>query len=126
MRFRVTRTSMRYGDDVKPPCDDAEPGPVERWDIRTFKSAEEFDSKFAGTRFGKWHDRGTDHQVIRGPRGEARGIKRRVDDEPGWFVELADLAALLAFHATHGELVIETDECYGSVPTIEIYDGWRE
>ena len=110
-----------------PPCDNAEPGEVERWDIRTWKSPDEFDAKFGeDPRYGKWHDRGTDHQVIRGPRGGAQGIKRKVESEPAWFIELASLSDLVAFHEQHGDLVVETDECYGDTPCIEIYDGWRE
>lgn len=122
MRFRVTRTSAKY--DGESPCHGATPGEVERWDIRTFKSAEQYDAKLGHE--GRWTERGTDHQVIYGPGGETRGIKRKVDPEHGWFIDFDSLADLLAFHEEHGDLVIETDERSGSVPTIQIYDEWRE
>jgi len=48
-------------------------------------------------------------------------MQRGEDD--AWYVEIADLAALLAFALRHGELVIGTD---GVDHYIEIYDAARE
>jgi len=120
MRFRVTRTSGKYGDAA--PCVGVTLGDIEQWDIRTYELPEEHDAREEGS----WAGRGTNHQVRRGPRGEAIGIKRQMASEPAWFIDIESLEALMALHAEHGALVIETDERDGDIPTIEIYDGWRE
>ena len=48
-------------------------------------------------------------------------VQRGEDD--AWYVDIADLADLLAFALRHGELLIGTD---GVEHYIEIYDGKRE
>jgi hypothetical protein len=121
MRFAVTRTSS-YLDDETPPCDGAAKGTLPRWDVRTFKSFEEHDAKLTPP----WLSRGTDHQVITGPRGGATGIKRRMEDGTAWFVDIDSLEALVAFHDKHGDLVLT--EAFGNNghPCLEIYDDYRE
>lgn len=123
MRFKIERTSL-WDDDVAP-CPEATKGEVDRWDIRTFKSPEEHDAKLAD-RMGAWHDRGTDHTVITGPRGGAQGIKRKVESEAAWYVEIATLEDPWAFSEQHGELILKTARADGVTPTIEIYDNYRE
>lgn len=117
-RFEVKRTSDR---DAKP-CDEAVPGTVQRWDYRTFKSPEEHDARLKP----KWHERGTEHQLVCGPRGGVQGIKRRLEDEDAWFVEFDGLDALLAFFEKYGDLVITTSWADKESPCIEIYDDYRE
>lgn len=43
-----------------------------------------------------------------------------------WFIELADLDALVAFWKEHGDLVLR--EAFGNneLPCIEVYDDYRE
>lgn len=45
------------------------------------------------------------------------------NDDGTWYVEIADLAELMAFTLEHGELVVGTD---GVEQYIEIYDAKRE
>jgi hypothetical protein len=120
VRFEIRRTSDR---DSKP-CPEAVPGKVDYWDIRTFKSPEEHDAKLTNDR--PWHARGTDHQVVHGPRGGVQGIKRKLGQQDTWFIEFDDLAALVAFFEKYGDLVITTSWADKETPMVEIYDGWRE
>jgi hypothetical protein len=122
-RFLIRRTSNGYSPTDDPPCEGCERGTYPYWDVRTFKSFEEHDAKLTRERFV---DRGTEHQVVRGPRGGAVGIKRRLRDEDGWFREFTDLNDLLAFADEHGELVIGSALGNPSVREIEIYDDYRE
>lgn len=121
VRFEVRRTSL-YGDER--PCPEAILGSTQVWDVRTYKSPEEHDAKHGHRE--KWHERGTEHGLVYGPRGGVRGIKRRLADRPAWFVEIASLDALLAFYRRHGELVIGESWSNNGQPAIEIYDGYRE
>lgn len=122
MRFQVTRTSL--WDDETPPCEEATKTTVANWDARTFKSPEEHDKKIG--RPGKmWADRGTEHQLVYGPRGGVTGIKRRVEDRTAWTIDLADFDALMAFREKYGDLVL-TDSTADGAAAIEIYDTWRE
>lgn len=121
--FRITRSSVY--DDAQP-CPEAGKTTVPRWDVRTFKSAEEHDTKIGHGPAGRWADRGTDHQVLYGPRGGARGIRRRMGDEVAWFLDLGSLEDLLAFIGRHGDVVVMTDPDRYEDPVIEIYDGYRE
>lgn len=122
--FRVSRTSTKYHDDHDCPIPGAVKGTAQRWDCRTFKSPEEHDAKLGGLSTGLWHDRGTEHGFIYGPRGGVHGIKRRMEDEPAWFLEVPDLDALVRLAEEHGELVLGYDD--NGHPAIEVYDGYRE
>jgi hypothetical protein len=77
----------RTSDRDERPCPEAVPGTIDRWDVRTFKSPEEHDTKL--TRDTPWLKRGTDHQIIYGPRGGATGIKRKTGQEDTWFIEFS-------------------------------------
>lgn len=120
MRFKVERTSL--WDDDKPPCEGATKGELDWWDCRTFKSPEEHDAKLNE----RWHDKGADHQLVYGPRGGVQGIKRNMGPRPAWFVEIASLEALMAFHEKHGDLVVTSALGNPGTPLLEIYDDYRE
>lgn len=123
MRFAVTRTSGH--DREAKPCEEATRGELDYWDVRTFKSPEEHDAT-PWARHSKWRDRGTDHQFVYGPGGDVAGIKRNLGPRTAWFVDLASLEELVAFHEKYGELVLTNVNGNDSVPGIEIYDGYRE
>jgi len=120
MRFIVTRTST-WSDNR--PCDEAVPVTLEWWDCRTFKTEQEHDNRLALTD-GPWRSKGSEHGAWE------EGIRRRLDDRQAWAVDLPDLAALMAFAAKHGQLVIEGPRPHEhgdtALPSIEIYDGYRE
>jgi hypothetical protein len=121
MLFQVERTSRRL-DDGKP-CPEAREDTIERWDRRTFKSPEEHDERFPHQ---PWYSKGTDHQIVYGPRGGAQGIKRRMEDARAWYVEIGSLEALMTFRAKHGEVILKTSDEDERTPTLEIYDDYRE
>lgn len=107
MRFVISREFEYY--DKKPLEDDrVVRGMIERWDVRTFKSPEEFDAKLVtGKTLGSssskpWLSEGTDHQIIYGPRGGARGIKRKKGMAECWFIEIANLEELMEIFDEHG------------------------
>lgn len=52
MRFAVKRTS-EHNDDVAP-CPGAVKGTLPYWDVRTFKSFEEYDAKLGRLPGGRW------------------------------------------------------------------------
>lgn len=114
MRFWITRTSVWSGH---PGVEEAHLGMRPCYDTRTFKTFEEYDKR--GFRDGRFLDRGTEHEVL--PNGE--GIRRRIKGEPGWFVEVESLEDLMALNQRYGVLIISTHE---GVPSIEIYDDYRE
>jgi hypothetical protein len=119
MRFRITRTSTRWNaDNEPPPVRGAVKGTIPYWDLRTFKSAEEYEANLRE----RWLDRGTEHQPSR-----SGGIKRRIKEGPAWFIDVPDLEALVQLTEKHGDVVLWTrDEHHGDTPTIEIYDEGRE
>lgn len=131
MRFLVRRVSVF--DPTVPPCDGVTSGEYVRWDLRDFRSPEEFDEHArqmarSGQEPETWFGEGTDHEVIRGPRGGAKGIRRKTGVEPGWFLEIGSLEDLLAFQDRHGELILTWADTRQSeeLRCIEIYDGYRE
>ena len=123
MRFIVTRTSAHSGVS---PCKEAVAGAIQSWDRRTCRSPEEFD-KSQGHREGTWFSWGTEHEIIRGSRGGAIGIRRRIGDRDGWFVDLDSIEDLVAFATTYGDLIVSDQWWQGDpTPAIEIYDDYRE
>ena len=114
MRFWITRTSVWSGH---PGVEEAQLGIRPRYDTRTFKTFEEYDKR--RFRDGRFLDRGTEHEVL--PNGE--GIRRRIEDKEAWFVEVESLEDLMALNQRYGNLIISTHDV---VPSIEIYDGYRE
>ena len=121
MQFIVKRTSD--WEQNNPPCRGAVETLVQVWDFRTFKTPQEHDAKLCqGHRPSQqWLEKGTEHGTYEG------GIKRRLDDKKGWVIEINSLEELIEFSKEYGELVVSnfTSTNY-EVPTIEIYDDYRE
>lgn len=111
MRFWVTRTSF-WGNGI--PAEGLTQGKRPRWDVRTFKTFEEYEKRLGEPFTAK----GTDHEVLPG-----RGIRRRMPDADAWFVDIDSLEQLMAFGEKHGDLVLMAEN---GVQEIEIYDGYRE
>lgn len=113
MRFLVIRTS---GGET-PPCPEAYRSPCLRVHERTCATPEEYDRRF-GAREGAWLSRGANHRLTKA------GIARDEPDE-AWFVDLSDLAALLAFGQKHGALILDESWMAKDTPSLEIYDDRR-
>lgn len=116
MRFEVHRTSQ-YDSDTAP-CAGAFRGTYEYWDRRTCKTPEEYDARLGLDE--PWHSKGTKHQK------DGDGIKRAMGPRDCWYVELDSFDDLLAFAAEYGELVLGHALGSPDVPSIEIYDDYRE
>jgi hypothetical protein len=116
--FQIVRTSVYGGQQ---PCRGAVKARHPRWDVRTC-SAEEFDRKDLGAGT-PWLGEGEEHRVL------ANGyIARRMGDVSGWVLGFGSVEELLAFAEEHGELVLSPAEygLPGNLPTLEIYDDYRE
>lgn len=117
MRFIVMRTSARSSE--KPPCKGATRGTFTRVDRRTTN-----DPKTIPVGKGSdgvwWYAEGENHRVVKGQ------IARDFPGEEAWFIEIPDLAALIAFMDRHGELVIGPDLFSEEYRCLEIYDDYRE
>ena len=89
-----------------------------RLDERTFATPEQHDEHLP--HMPPWLSQGSNHRVENG------GIVRDFPDK-GWFVEIADLDALLVFCQAHGECVVAASTWMAKgFPEIEIYDDYRE
>ena len=96
------------------------------WDVRTFKSPEEHDARFPGD---PWFSRGTQHEIVRGPRGESQGIRRRMEDQDGWAIDIDTLDDLWQLVRREGEIIIKGLDgrlVPDDQAALEIYDTWRE
>lgn len=116
MKFMVIRTSQGYSGDT-PPCKGAVREAYVRVDERTASDP----AKIAhyGDTTDWWYGEGTNHRV------ERRHIKRDFPDE-AWFIEVPDLAALMALEKREGDLILRRALFNPGIPCIEIYDGYRE
>lgn len=112
MKFVVTRTSRFMGK----PCKEAKLEPVVRLDIRTVSDPAKLGSP-EGRR--DWYKKGKNHRVEQGH------IVREFDDR-AWFVEINSLDELLAFKEKYGQLIVGDYLFNHTIPSIEIYDGYRE
>ena len=116
MKFIIGRTSIY--DEKKKPCDEAERGSIENWDVRTCDEAE-FDRKLSG-RCGLWRDKGKNHKAL------GNGwIARQLPDMEGWTVTLNNLEELMSFSAKYGKLILKPNG-HSNFGRIEIYDDYRE
>lgn len=118
--FWISRTSGPWGEAGPPPIPGCVLEPKPRYDTRTFKSFEEHDEHLREP----WLSRGTEHEVLRGPRGGAIGIRRRIEDREGWTITADSLGALLDLVKAHGEIIVSYEPKVGY--SLEIYDGYRE
>lgn len=111
MEFLVSRTSTWDGK----PCEEAYRKPFTHVDQRNTDDPH----KLPGILGDTWYEEGRNHRIVDGY------ITRDFDTE-GWFVEIADLDALIAFYAKYGSLVLTPHYKNQYIPEIEIYDGYRE
>lgn len=117
MYFKISRTSL-YGDD-KPPCEEAFKMDYFRTDIRTT------DDPMKKPHIGKsWYETGENHRVINGQ------IARDFKDN-GYFVKVESLEGLVCLRKKYGDLILSehgyAHDKYGNeLPSIEIYDDYRE
>lgn len=110
MKFMVTRASV---DRHCQPC----AGAIKEEFVRIERRTVDDPAKLNRARDREeWFERGRNHRVIKGE------IARDFDDE-AWFVELADLDALIAFNDKYG--VIDLGWCWDndSIREITIADG---
>jgi hypothetical protein len=113
MKFRITRTSVC--DNVKP-CEKAVKGKYLYICTRTY-TEEEFNKRFAH-RDGLWRSKGINHRVNKD------GNIQRDDERECFIIEFNTLEELVQFVETNGDIVVSTLD--SNIPTIEIYDGYRE
>jgi len=109
--FICTRT--RLWDER--PCSEAFPILITVVDTRYCSSPKEIPIN-NGTD-GDWYLKGTNHRVVDGY------IKRDLDPETAWAVELPTLLSLMKFVETHGRCIVGTNK--KDFSTIEIYDRYR-
>lgn len=113
--FEIKRTS--HCDDEAPPVEGARRGASVHVDRRTFATPEAHDAKGFARPGNLWHDQGRDHGTWDG------GIYRLIDTET-WLLDVDDL---IAFSQEHGHVILDAEDMpYGALPTLEIYDGYRE
>ena len=115
MKFIISRAS-EWGDDS--PHNNAKKEFVEHWHIRTC-SEESFDEKLS-FREGLWRSKGKDHTVT-----EKGYIKRRESDVEVWIIEINTLEELIKLSSECRIIVGPISETH-NLPTIEIYDDYRE
>jgi len=115
MKFIISRTS-EWGDDS--PHNNAKKEFVEHWRTRTC-SEDEFNKIFS-SREGLWRNKGKDHTVT-----EKGYIKRRESDVEVWIIEINTLEELIKLSSENQIIVGPISEMH-NLPTIEIYDDYRE
>jgi len=112
MKFQISRTSI-WGDTK--PCDEAVYLPYVQIDERSVSNCSLLNCNDKET----WFQNGTNHRVENGY------IKRDFNKET-WFVEINSLDELFNFYKKYGSLVIENFWNDPDIPSIEIYDDYRE
>ncbi len=125
MKFCIRRTSDGYEAGGRP-CEGAVKDRAPRYDVRTCSEAEFNRRGLGDTWHGPhvdWRDRGTEHAKVRGG-----GIKRRIEDQDAWSIEIATLDDLVTLAEREGELVVgRLENRLNEGPwAIEIYDAYRE
>lgn len=118
MEFLIERTSMW---EEEKPIDDERLyyKKYTRIDTRTVDDPQKLPRSVGDS----WYDKGSSHKV------NDRGCITREfpDSQPGWFIKLNSLEELMAFIDGVGhEVVIGYSMWNLNVPSIEIYDTYRE
>lgn len=116
MKFKISRTS--YSRDIKP-CYDAYKMELPYYHIRTC-TEDEFNERFSNSE-GLWRNNGTDHHIT-----NEGHIIRQEQTETCWVIEFKSLKKLLEFSDQFGKIIIEPNVTNRDLPTIEIYDSYRE
>lgn len=120
MKFQIRRASAHYEDEF-PPIPAARRDELTSVDIRTSRSAEDFDAT-VGKRYGeKWHDRGTNHRQWR-----TGGIARDLGTRSAWVIDLDTLDDLMDVYAAQGDLVLLPSNIDQVTPCLVIYDDYIE
>lgn len=110
MKFRVERTSV---NEEKKPCKEAYKSECIQIDRRVVDDPSKL-------RDGKdWYKTGHNHRVVNGKLERDFVTKC-------WSIEINTLEELNAFVLTYGDIVIQKQGVFYNVPTIEIYDDYRE
>lgn len=112
-RFHIQRTT-HWNSEVEAPCEEAFRASYVYTDFRTTDDPSKIPMNKGDTSW--WYLKGRNHRVVNGQ------IARDFDRED-WFVEVDDI---LAFAKKYGDLVIKPEEYGSTIPSIEIYDGYRE
>lgn len=115
MKYTISRTSDYSG---KKPCKEAKKELVPHWHLRTVSEAE-FNRKFSAIE-GEWRSKGKNHTTYPG------GIQRQEDDREAWVVEINTLEDLQKLISKYGRLIITDENWDTRLPSIEIYDSYRE
>lgn len=93
----------------------------DRYDIRTFASADLYNARFNDN----WYDKGVDHAEI--VIGKQKCIQRRFPtDCEGVFIDINSLEDLIEFENTYGDIIIRDALFNQSIKEIKIYDDYIE
>jgi len=120
MKIKITKTSIGssfYRDS--PPHSSAFVSNLPKFttDVRTCKSFDEFDKRFAD-REGSWLSKGINHRI---------GCGCIIRDVPqrglGWYIKISNLKSLTEFIENNGECILAVID--GEM-TLELYDSYRE
>lgn len=116
MVFKIRRTSL-WNDDK--PHDLAFKCNFPQWDVRT-TTEEDFNNRIRlfsrGDGALPWKEYGRNHEVM--PNGH---IRRQLQDKEEWAIDIASLDDLLKL-AEKNEIIVSM----GEMPSVEIYDDYRE
>lgn len=112
MKYMITRTSMFEGI----PCEEAYLDTYIRIDERTVSDPKNLNFKLDKE---EWYKTGENHRVENGH------IKRDFKNE-AYFIDINSLEELNKLHEKYGDLVISNSWNNTSIPSIEIYDDYRE
>lgn len=140
MKFIVSRVSgAKYDDQGNelPPIEEATLQELDRWDVRTFKTPEEYNDnqlrlvREYGNRVSReralslhrpkfWLDEGTDHCTWQD--GDKSGIRRKMGVVKEWAIDI-EPSGLIKLVEKYGDLIIYQAKSYtGLPPRISIYD----
>ena len=118
MKFVICRTSMWTEEK---PYEKCVREIVDRIEVRSLNTPEQYDTRFS-TREGKWLSRGVNHCI-----NEEGYIQRtHKNDREVWVIEVNTLDELIALQKEIGEELILSTVRYDGVPSLEIYDSYRE
>lgn len=122
MKFQVCRSSGAvYLDDnyeiEGKPIEEAFEDSYTPLDQRTVDDPEKLKDKDTKE---NWYKKGENHRVMNGM------ITRDMPQDKTWFVEVKSLKALLDLKAKYGDLVLSNFFHNHTIPTLEIYDSYRE
>ena len=120
MKFMVSRTSQSSWD-AGSPCPGAYRDTYTRIDERAVNDPAKVRVHEGETDW--WYREGENHRLSQKTRGR---IQRDFPNQQGWFIDLETLDDLMRLHRQTTDLVIGTALDNPAIPSIEIYDTWRE